>query len=105
VQSLNDRFGLTPAIRKVLDIEITQSGVFDSPEPIPKQELDGTIILEFSSCNAGTGTYDIPSIDRQGVVPIERIALDNVPFCESFEAQLQQNPELGTGQLKTIHSL
>jgi hypothetical protein len=38
-------------------------------------------MLEFSTCNAGTVTYDIPSVDRQGVIPIERIVLDNVPLC------------------------
>ena len=62
----------------VLDVYITAGGVFDSPEPAPVREQDGDILLEFSTCNAGTVTYDIPSIGRQGVVPIERITLDNV---------------------------
>jgi len=31
--------------------------------------------------SAGTVYYDIPSIDKQGLVPIERIALDNLPYC------------------------
>jgi endonuclease I len=83
-------FGAYTDNKAVLDIEITQGGVFDSPEPKPTQDLDGTITLEFSGCNAGTVTYDIPSIGTQGVVPIERIALDNVPFCESIEAELEQ---------------
>jgi hypothetical protein len=82
-------FGAYTNNKAVLDIEITQGGVFDSPEPRPTQDLDGTITLEFSGCNAGTVTYDIPSIGIQGVVPIERIALDNVPFCESLEAELE----------------
>jgi hypothetical protein len=68
--------------RALLDIELTQGGVFDAAEPVPTQELDGTIILEFTTCNAGTVTYDIPSIALQGTIPIERIALDNVPACE-----------------------
>ncbi len=74
----------------VLDVWITKGGIFDSPEPAPTQDMDGEIIVEFSNCNAGTVTYDIPSIGRQGVVPIERLALGNVPLCESLEAQLQQ---------------
>jgi endonuclease I len=82
-------FGAYTNNKAVLDIEITQGGVFDSPEPRPTQDLDGTITLEFSGCNAGIVTYDIPSIGTQGVVPIERIALDNVPFCESLEAELE----------------
>jgi len=64
-----------------LEISMASGGVFDSPEPEPITEPDGEIMLEFSTCNSGTVTYDIPSIDRQGVVPIERIVLDNVPLC------------------------
>ena len=69
----------------VLDVWITEGGVFDSPEPKVERERDGTIILEFSGCNTGLVTYDIPSIGRQGSVPIQRIATDNVPICESFQ--------------------
>ena len=43
------------------------------------------MIVEFTDCNAGTVRYDIPSVDRQGVIPIERIALDNVPLCEELD--------------------
>ena len=66
-----------------LDIEITQGGVFDSPAPAPTQAPGGTIIVKFTGCNAGEVMYDIPSIMRSGTVPIERIALDNVPACEA----------------------
>lgn len=65
----------------ILVIYKTAGGVFDSPVPEPFTEQDGEIIVEFSTCNAGTVTYDIPSIDRQGVIPIERITLDKVPLC------------------------
>jgi hypothetical protein len=75
-------FGAYADNQASLDIEVTQGGVFDSPEPMPVQNMDGTIILEFTTCNSGTVTYDIPSIDRQGVIPIERIATDNVSLCE-----------------------
>jgi hypothetical protein len=68
----------------MLDIEITSGGVFDSAEPIPAQNSDGTIFLEFVGCNEGTVVYDIPSINRQSIVPIERIALDNVLLSESL---------------------
>jgi hypothetical protein len=84
-------FGAYADNKAVLDIELTQGGVFDSSTPAPTQTLDGTIILEFSSCNAGTVTYDIPSIGRQGVIPIQRAALDNVPLCESLATQLKQS--------------
>lgn len=68
----------------VLEITITSGGVFDSTEPAVSREADGEIILEFSGCNSGTVTYDIPSIGRQGIVPIQRVALDNVALCESL---------------------
>jgi peptidyl-prolyl cis-trans isomerase A (cyclophilin A) len=67
-----------------LDVEITRGGVFDSAVPAPSQVTDGTISLEFSDCENGTVTYDIPSINRQGVIPIKRIALDNVALCEQL---------------------
>jgi hypothetical protein len=68
----------------VLDLWISEGGVFDSPQPVPVSHRDGEIIVEFSHCNAGTITYSIPSIGRQSVIPIERITLDNVPLCESL---------------------
>ncbi len=71
----------------VLDIEFTQGGIFDAAIPAPTQGPDGTITLEFSSCTEATVTYDITSVNRQGVIPIRRIALDNVALCESLAAQ------------------
>jgi len=65
----------------LLEVWVAHGGVFDSQEPAPGLYQDGEILLQFSTCIAGTVTYDIPSIERQGVVPIERITLDNVPFC------------------------
>ncbi len=70
-----------------LDAYITSGGVFDSPYPIPVTEPDGEILLEFDTCNSGTLTYDIPSISRQGVVPIERTTLDNVALCYLLDKQ------------------
>jgi len=48
---------------------------------------DGTIILTFTSCNSGTVEYDIPSINRQGVVPIERVASDNISLCKMLSTE------------------
>ncbi len=67
-----------------LQVEITQGGIFDSPEPAPGQTIDGTITLDFSDCDNGSVSYNIPSINRQGVVPIQRIALDNLALCEEL---------------------
>jgi len=67
-----------------LDIEISQGGTFDSATPLVTQEQDGTITVEFTDCNTAAITYNIPSAAASGVVPIERISLDNVAYCESL---------------------
>lgn len=69
-----------------LDVELTQGGVFDAAVPAVEQGPDGTIEVTFSGCNAGLVSYDISSAGVSGQVPIERIALDNVPFCEAQSA-------------------
>jgi glucose/arabinose dehydrogenase len=76
-------FGTYSGGSAVLDIELTSGGIFDMAQPAPVQTGDGDILLEFDGCNSGTVTYDIDSIGQQGVIPIERIALDNVADCEA----------------------
>jgi hypothetical protein len=72
-----------------MDIEMTSGGLFDTATEIQRTDppgSDGTIILTFTSCNSGTVEYDIPSIDRQGSVPIKRVADDNIALCEVLGA-------------------
>jgi len=64
----------------VLNITIASGGIFDTPTEITR-EPDGTITLKFNNCSEGTATYNIPSINQQGVVPIRRVAGDNEPLC------------------------
>lgn len=66
-----------------LEITLSSGGAFDSPEPSPEQTPDGTMTLEFTSCLEGTVSYDIPSIGRQGTIPIRRLTHDQVFYCES----------------------
>jgi hypothetical protein len=71
-----------------MNIEMTSGGIFDSASEIIRTDppgSDGTIILTFDSCNSGTVEYDIPSINRQGIVPIERVAGDNIVICEALQ--------------------
>ena len=73
----------------IMNIEMTSGGTFDSASEIIRTDppgLDGTIILTFDSCNSGTVEYDIPSINRQGIVPIQRVAGDNIALCEAINA-------------------
>jgi hypothetical protein len=45
---------------------------------------NGTIILTFEICNSGPIEYDIPSINRQGLISIRRVANDNNVICEAL---------------------
>jgi len=71
-----------------MEIEMTSGGLFDTPTLIDRTDppgSDGTIILIFTSCNSATIEYDIPSINRQGTVPIRRVADDNIVLCEALK--------------------
>lgn len=75
--------------RSVMNIEMTSGGLFDSSAEITRTDppgSDGTLVLTFDGCNSGTVEYDIPSINRQGIVPIQRVAGDNIVLCEALRA-------------------
>jgi len=67
-----------------LQVYVTAGGLFDSEEPLPETVPDGSILLNFDNCNSGMVSYDIPSIGLNGVIPIERVAADNVAHCENM---------------------
>lgn len=74
----------------LMNIEMTSGGIFDTETEIDRTDppgSDGTILLTFDNCSTGTIKYDIPSINRQGTVPIERVAFDNIALCEALSAQ------------------
>ena len=74
----------------VLNIDIATGGLFDTPTEVEHTDppgSDGTITLTFSGCDSGLVEYDIPSIDRQGSVPIERVAGDNISLCEALTGE------------------
>jgi len=79
----------------IMPIEMTSGGIFDTASEITRTTLAGTIILSFSSCNSGTVEYDIPSINRQGIVNIQRVAEDNVELCE----MLNRDTRTGTPEM------
>jgi formylglycine-generating enzyme required for sulfatase activity len=70
-----------------LDVYLTKGGVFDSEDPKPETGQDpiGTMEVQFSGCNEGLVSYDIPSLGLTSAGPIERITLDNVSLCESLQ--------------------
>jgi hypothetical protein len=67
-----------------LEIDITTGGIFDSANPEPEHAPGGTILLHFDDCKSGFVSYEIPSINQMGTVPIERLAMDNVALCEDL---------------------
>jgi hypothetical protein len=80
-------YGTYQGAEALLEITLTEYGVFDASAPAPENSPAGTLLLEFSDCNAGTATYDLPGAGLQGSIPIQRVALDNMPHCESLNAQ------------------
>jgi cyclophilin family peptidyl-prolyl cis-trans isomerase len=70
----------------VLDIYVSEGGIFDSGTPAVESSKNGTLTIEFSDCSAGTISYDLPSVGRQGVIPVQRIVPDNLPLCEALAA-------------------
>ena len=42
---------------------------------------------ETTQANSGTIDYDITSIDRQGTIPIQGVANDNIALCEAFKGK------------------
>ena len=72
-----------------LTILVTEGGVFDAVEPAASTDPagEGTMTLEFADCTGGLVNYQITSLGISGVVPIQRIALDNVALCETLGAQ------------------
>ena len=68
-----------------LDVFVSSGGTFDSADPEVTTVQDGTITIQWTGCNSGVLTYNIPSQQLTGDIPIERIVLDNVPACEAAQ--------------------
>jgi len=68
-----------------LDVFLSTGGVFDSEEPVIETDPNpyGTITIQWTSCENGILTYNIPSLGLSGQIPIERIVASNVPQCEA----------------------
>ena len=71
----------------VLDIVVTEGGVFDSSEPAAQNSAPGsvgTVELEFENCSKGIVRYSMSGLGLEGEIPIERIVDDNVALCEAL---------------------
>jgi hypothetical protein len=68
-----------------LQLYSSSGGLFDQSPPVPEHEQVGSILLQFENCGSGSVFYDIPALGetfRTGLIPIQRVALDNVTNCE-----------------------
>ena len=74
----------------MLDINWSSGMIFDSESPPVTSAPDGEMTVEFFDCYTGQVSYDLGASGRTGEVPIERIANDAVPLCET----LIQGPDI-----------
>jgi hypothetical protein len=69
--------------RAVLDLFSASGGLLDSVEPAPKLENIGFITLQFDNCSTGSITYTLEPLWGGYIMPIERVAPDNIARCEA----------------------
>jgi hypothetical protein len=69
----------------VLDVYLTEGGVFDAgtPKPVTGPPI-GTITIVWQDCEHATLTYEIDPPGVMGAIPITRVAPDNVALCEAY---------------------
>jgi len=69
-----------------LTLFLTAGGVFDAADPAPTTDQDGygTLTLRFDDCKSGLATYEIPSLNLSGAIPLQRIVEDRVALCEAL---------------------
>jgi len=68
-----------------LQLYSSSGGLFDQSPPVPAHEMVGSLLLQFYDCGSGSITYDFPDVGTDGlagVIPIERVSLDNVTHCQ-----------------------
>ena len=70
----------------LLDVYISKGGLFDQAQSVDTLR-DGTLHFKFDNCHNATVTYDIPSIGRQGEIPVVLL------FGDSDRCQEQATPE------------
>jgi hypothetical protein len=71
----------------------TVGGVFATYTPEVSNDLYGALLLEFEDCNSGQVTYDIPTLGLSGIIPIQRVAVDNVDPCNSRAPVIEELSE------------
>lgn len=68
-----------------LQVFSSSGGLFDQSPPEATHDMVGSILLQFYDCGSGSITYDFPDVGESGlsgIIPIERVSLDNVTHCQ-----------------------
>jgi len=67
--------------KAILELYLTQDGVFDSEEPQSKTSEYGELIMIFQDCKRASLEYSIPELALQENIELVRISDDRAPFC------------------------
>ena len=71
--------------RAELTAELTSGGIFNALDPLASQQGNyGTIVLNFSDCNAATVEYNFPGPGQSGIMQISRVLEENASICEAL---------------------
>ena len=76
--------------RAIIDIDLTSNGLFNVPNTEQQVEWTsgyGKFILKFETCESGTLEYSIPSANEVGIVPLQRVAGDNIGLCQKLSIE------------------
>lgn len=81
-------FGEISGDTATLEVDLVKGGIFDSGQPEPSHAPDGTITIKFNNdCVTAQLTYDITAANVSGVLPMRRIAGDNIALCHALKTQ------------------
>jgi plastocyanin len=78
-------FGGYSGSTATLEIELTEGGVIDSVFPQPVRSPYGTALLHVANCNLAYLDYNIPSLGRSGVIPLQRVVRNNIALCKALQ--------------------
>jgi hypothetical protein len=71
----------------VLEVELTEGGVFDRLVPEPRQSIAGSMTVTWTGCDVAVVTLSLPDSGVVEQIPLRRIARDNVAACEAASAR------------------
>ncbi|MEM1411963.1 MAG: hypothetical protein AAGH19_06335, partial [Pseudomonadota bacterium] len=65
----------------------TRGMIFDSGEPLPETVAVGTLEVFWHDCGHAHVRYELPAIDEDDDIPLQRIVDDNTALCEALREE------------------